>query len=152
MTKVFLDTDIIPDFLGDQKPFSQAAIAIFLAAYNKQIALHTSANSITTAYYILSKLTSEKHARELITGLLEHIAIIPVRHSTLKNAFTSSFKDVEDSVQYYTASTISDMHCIITRNVKDYKKSTLNVITSDELLKFSTHGRTTQIRKSKNQP
>jgi predicted nucleic acid-binding protein len=135
MTKVFLDTDIILDFLGDRKPFSHAALAIFLAAYNKQVALHTSSNSITTAYYILCKLTSEKHARELITGLLDHITIIPVRHSTLKSAFTSPFKDVEDAVQYHTASTISSMHCIITRNVRDYKKSTLNVITSDEFIK-----------------
>jgi predicted nucleic acid-binding protein len=136
MTKVFLDTDIILDFLGDRKPFSHAALSIFLAAYNKQIALYTSANSITTAYYILCKLTSEKHARELITGLLEHISIIPVRHSTLKSAFTSPFKDVEDAVQYHAASTVSGMHCIITRNIKDYKKSTLDVITSDEFIKI----------------
>jgi predicted nucleic acid-binding protein len=135
MTKVFLDTDIILDFLGDRKPFSQAALKIFLAGHNKQIALYTSSNSITTAYYILCKLTSEKRSRELITDLLGHITIIPVTHSTLESAFTSSFKDVEDAVQFYTALTTSEMDCIVTRNIKDYKRSTLTVISSDEFIK-----------------
>lgn len=66
MKNIFLDTDILIDFLGDRKPFSRFALAIFLNAYHKKIRVYTSGNSITTAYYILGKQTTEKHAVSLL--------------------------------------------------------------------------------------
>lgn len=134
MKNIFLDTDILIDFIGDRKPFSRFALAIFLSAYNKKVKVYTSGNSITTAYYILGKQTTEKHARELIMDLMNQIMIIPVTETILKKAFSSNFTDVEDGVQFFSALTISDMYCIVTRNIRDYKKSTIPVFSSEELL------------------
>lgn len=134
MKNIFLDTDILIDFVGDRKPFSRFALAIFLSAYNKKVKVYTSGNSITTAYYILGKQTTEKHARELIMDLMNQIMIIPVTESISKKAFSSNFTDVEDGVQFFSALTISDMYCIVTRNIRDYKKSTIPVFSSEELL------------------
>ncbi|MEX2231252.1 MAG: PIN domain-containing protein [Cyclobacteriaceae bacterium] len=134
MKNIFLDTDILIDFLGDRKPFSRFSLTIFLNAYNKKITVYTSGNSITTAYYILSKQTTEKHARELIVGLMHQITIIPVTENILQNAFSSNFADVEDAVQFFSALTVSDMYCIVTRNIRDYRKSTIPVFSSEELL------------------
>lgn len=91
MKNIFLDTDILIDFLGDRKPFSRFALTIFLNGHHKKIKLHTSANSITTAYYILGKHTTEKHARELVLGLINQVTIIPVTEDILANAFSSRF-------------------------------------------------------------
>jgi predicted nucleic acid-binding protein len=132
MKDVFLDTDILIDFLGDRKPFSKFALAIFVAGYNQKLRLHTSSNSITIAYYILSKQVSENKARELIMNLMERMNIVSVSQSILKNAFSSEFKDVEDAVQFFSAITIENMDCIVTRNLKDFKKSTLPVLSSEE--------------------
>lgn len=134
MKNIFLDTDILIDFLGDRKPFSRFALTIFLNAYNKKITAYTSGNSITTAYYILGKQTTEKHARELVINLMDQISVIPVTEDILKNAFSSNFTDVEDAIQFFSALTISDMYCIVTRNIKDYKKRTIPVFSSEELL------------------
>ncbi len=134
MKNIFLDTDILIDFLADRKPFSRFALTIFLNAYNKRIKVYTSGNSITTAYYMLGKQTTEKHSRELIIDLMNQITIIPLTENVLKNAFSSNFTDVEDAVQFFSALTVSNMYCIVTRNIKDYKKSTIPVFSSEELL------------------
>lgn len=42
MKNIFLDTDILIDFLGDRKPFSRFALTIFLNAHHKKIKVHTS--------------------------------------------------------------------------------------------------------------
>lgn len=134
MKNIFLDTDILIDFLGDRKPFSRFALTIFLNAYNKKIKVYASANSITTTYYILGKQTTEKHARELVLDLMDQITIIPVTEDILANAFSSNFTDMEDAVQFFSALTVSNMFCIVTRNIKDFKKSTIPVFSSEELL------------------
>lgn len=76
--KVFLDTDVILDFLGKREPFAQHASLIFAAGYHKQINLFTSSNSITACYYVLSQYSSSKKARQLILELLKEISVIPV--------------------------------------------------------------------------
>lgn len=132
MRNIFLDTDILIDFLGDRKPFSKSALAIFVAGYQKKVKLYTSSNSITISYYILAKQVSENRARELVLRLMESLNVVSVSESILKNAFASEFKDVEDGVQFYSAITVERMGCIVTRNLKDFKKSTIPVLSSEE--------------------
>lgn len=132
LKKLFLDTDILLDFLGDRKPFSKFALAIFVRALHKDFEIYTSSNSITIAYYILAKKVPEKQARKLILGVMQRLHIISVTNTILRNAFSSEFKDVEDAVQFYSALTVENIDCIITRNLKDYAKSTLPVFSSEE--------------------
>lgn len=133
MKAIFLDTDIILDFLGNRKPFSKAAAEIFIRAHQGEFKLYTSSNSITTAYYILCKSVDNKLARSLITDLLDYVNVIPVTEKILKLALNSEFADFEDSVQHQSALTISKMTCIVTRNLKDYKKSQIKAISADQL-------------------
>jgi predicted nucleic acid-binding protein len=134
MKHIFIDTDIILDFLGDRKPFSKHAKYIFLQAHKGAAKLYTSGNTITTAYYILCKLTEEKKARKLIVELLEFIAILPVTDKILKTALNSDFRDYEDAVQHFCALTEYKISLIVTRNLKDYKNSQIEVIAPDEFV------------------
>ena len=133
MTDIFLDTDIILDFLGDRKPFSKFAVQIFLGMHNGQFRLYTSSNSVTTAYYILCKNVDDKKARSLITDLLDYLQVIPVTEKILRNALNSDFNDFEDGVQHHSALTVDKMKFIITRNLRDYKKSQIKAISPDQL-------------------
>ena len=128
MTNLFLDTDIILDFLGDRRPFSRYAVRIFAGVHAGEYTVYTSGNSITTAYYILCKTTDEKVARALITDLLDYIKVIPVTESILRKAMISDFADFEDAVQHESAITVSQIQFIITRNLRDYKKSRVKAI------------------------
>ena len=61
------------------------------------------------------------------------IAIIDKK--TVLNALNSEFKDFEDALQNFSAINESDIQVIITRNIKDYKTSSLAVMTPENYLK-----------------
>lgn len=132
MEHYFVDTDVIIDFLGNRKPFSNNAASLFIQAQDKKIKLYTSSNSITTAYYILCKSMEEKKARGLIPLLLKYISVVPVSEKHLIDAAFSDIRDFEDAVQHSCALSENKISCIITRNLKDYKKSKLLVKSSAE--------------------
>jgi predicted nucleic acid-binding protein len=131
---VFLDTDILLDFLGERQPFAVHAGKIFTYAYRKEITVYTSANSITTCYYILNQHTTSKKARVLILDLLGELSIIPITEDILWRGFSSGFQDAEDGVQHFAALSVDTIECIVTRNIKDYRASKLPVYSSEEFV------------------
>ncbi|MCB0760009.1 MAG: PIN domain-containing protein [Flavobacteriales bacterium] len=133
MKKYFLDTNIILDFLANREPFGQQALKVFNQARLEKVELWTSDNSITTTYYIISKHISESEARNKISSLLNYVRIQPITKNELILALHSPFKDFEDAVQHYCAASIEGIDGIITRNMRDYKHSVLNVLGPEEL-------------------
>lgn len=134
MKKIFLDTNIIVDLIADRPPFSKYAIQIFQKAEVKEILLFTSSHSIATTHYLLKKYLQEKQLRSVLYELLDYLTVIPVDVDILKKGLLSSHKDFEDSIQILCASSIENIDCIVTRNLKDFKNSELPVFNPDELL------------------
>ena len=62
------------------------------------------------------------------------ILIIAISESILKKSLKSNHKDFEDAIQIVAAESISDMDCIVTRDLKDYKNAQIEVLTPDEFL------------------
>ena len=134
MKKVFVDTNIIVDLIADRKPFSKFAIEIFNKAEKKELELFTSSHSIATTHYLLKKYLSEKDLREVLYNLLDYLTVIPVDVHVLKKGLRSKHKDFEDSIQIFCASTVEEIDCIVTRNVKDFKNSEIPIFPPDELV------------------
>lgn len=132
MKKVFIDTNIIVDLIADRKPFSKFSIEIFKKAEEKKIKLFTSSHSIATTHYLLKKYLEEKLLRDVLYNLLDYITIIAVDTDVLKKGLRSKHKDFEDSIQILCASTIDNIDCIVTRNIKDFRDSEILVLTPDE--------------------
>jgi predicted nucleic acid-binding protein len=133
MIKVFVDTNILVDLLADRKPFSKHAVKIFNAAEAGRLKLFTSSHTIATTYYLLKKYQEDKLLREIILGLLEYLTVISVDSTILSKSLRSRYKDFEDAIQIYCASTIEKLDCIVTRNVKDFKSCELPVLAPEEL-------------------
>lgn len=134
MKKVFLDTNIIVDLIADRKPFSKYAIEIFQLAEENKVEAFTSSHSIATTHYVLKKYLDEKSLREVLYALLDFITVVPVDIDIIKKGLRSSHKDFEDSIQILCASSIEKMDCIITRDVKHYKQSEIQVLSPDEFV------------------
>ena len=132
MKKVFLDTNIIVDLIADRKPFSKYAIQIFKLAEEQKLEIFTSSHSIATTHYLLKKYLDEKSLREVLYNLIEILIVIPVDLDIIRKGLRSSHKDFEDSIQILCASSIENMNCIITRDVKDFKNSEIPVLSPDE--------------------
>jgi len=62
--------------------------------------------------------------------------IVGTTKKEIIQALKNNFTDYEDSVQYSSALTIKDLDVIITRNIKDYRNSSIAVMTPLNFLKM----------------
>jgi predicted nucleic acid-binding protein len=134
MENVFIDTDVIVDFLTDRKPFSLESAKIFSLIDQKKIKGCVSSLSFSNIYYVLRKFGTHKKVISSLQELSEMVDILKVDGDIVKSALTSDFKDFEDSIQYFAAQEHKKVDCIITRNIKDYKDSSLPVMTPETFL------------------
>lgn len=129
--KIFVDTDVIVDYLTDRQPFANYSTLVFELHEQRRIQLYMSALSVNNIYYVSRRLIGEKKTLNLIDRLIDNIEVIGTTKTEIKNAFQTGFKDFEDSIQYSTAQTIKGIEAIITRNIKDYRKSKIAIFTPE---------------------
>ena len=134
MENVFIDTDVIIDFLIDRKPFSNEAAKMFSLIDQKKIKGCVSSLSFSNLYYVLRKVGTHKKVISSLQELSDLVDILKVDNDIIKSALLSDFKDFEDSIQYYTAQENKKIDTIITRNIKDYKDTSLPVMTPETFL------------------
>ena len=132
MKYIFLDTNIVIDFLADRKPFSLAAAKLFNFSILGKAKIYVSAVSYNNIYYILRQSHSSLEAIKLLDELSEMTEITDVTKSIIKKSLQSDFKDFEDAIQYNCALTLSKIDFIVTRDTKDFKKSSLSIMTPGE--------------------
>lgn len=135
-SKVFVDTDVIIDFLIDRQPYSQSATIIFDLADKKKLSISTSALCFNNIHYIVRKILGEVKTREVISELFEIVDVLSVSKVDLLNAIQSDIKDFKDAIQHSVAISDNSIKTIITRNTKDYKKSKISVFNSDTFIKM----------------
>ena len=136
MKHIFIDTNIIIDFLADRIPFSAPAEILFQLAKNKEIKIYISAISINNTYYILRKVTSHKRAINLISEIEQYVIIQETNREIIRRSLQSQFNDFEDAIQYYSAVALSNIDIIVTRNIKDFKRSDLPVLSPETTIKM----------------
>jgi predicted nucleic acid-binding protein len=135
MTKAFLDTNVFLDLFLDRGEFAEAAETILLWCKNDKLHGFTSTISISNIYYLLAQQKTKSETKKIIRSLLDFISVPVTIKKDLVLAIESSFNDFEDAIQYYSAMNIEGMDYIVTRNTKDFKMSTIAVVTSEEFVK-----------------
>lgn len=135
MTDLFIDTDVIIDFITDRQPFSREAAKVFSLIDQKKVKGYASALCYSNIYYVLRNYASHKKVITMLNELSELVGILKVDDYIIKASLASDFNDFEDAIQHYTAQEHKRIDVIITRNIKDYKKSALPVMTPETFLK-----------------
>ena len=130
--KILFDTNIILDILLDREPFSGLAVKLISQVEKKEIKGFLGATTITTIYYLASKVAGKKKADREINKLLSIFQIASVNKSVLEEAIKAKFKDFEDAVLHEAAKQV-EVQGIVTRNGKDFKKATLSIYSPEEL-------------------
>ena len=140
MDKVLIDTDVILDFFFDRKPFAKYSTEILnLCEENKLYGFITPV-IISNVYYLLRKTAKHDIIVEKIKQLLSIIEIIKMDKNAVINALNSEFKDFEDALQNFSAIENGEIKVILTRNIKDFKKSELAILTPETYLKGKASG------------
>lgn len=132
--KLFLDTNVILDLLTGRLPFKADAERLFSLADHGKVALFGSSQSIATAYYVMSKSMKPEEARSSLQKLLTLIKVSDLNHkSTVRTINDLNFSDIEDSLQHQCAIQ-SRATILVTRNEKDFRKSSISVMTPKQVL------------------
>ena len=92
--------------------------------------------SVANIAYVARKNFSREILYDIITDLRKVISFTNVDDLTIQRALILRANDFEDAIQYFSALQ-AGADCIVTRNVKDFSFSDIEVITpSDFLTKY----------------
>lgn len=134
MKNIFLDTNIVIDVLANRQPFSLLAAQLFDLSYREKIKIHISAVSYNNIYYILRQSLAHPETIKLLDSLAEMTEIVDITKAMVKQAIKSDFKDFEDALQYQCALSLKKIDCIVTRNPKDFRKSSIAILSPQEAI------------------
>ena len=132
MKHIFMDTNVVIDFLADRQPFSLHAARLFDLTIEGKVGIYISAVSYNNIYYVLRQSLTNNATIKLLNELEELTEVADVTRAVIKQSLKTDFKDYEDAIQYYCALSVPEIDFIVTRNTKDFKKSTLPVLTPVE--------------------
>jgi len=135
MTNLLLDTDVILDFFFDRKPYSEHSVTILSLCELNKIKGYITPIILSDIYYLLRQTASHDKVIEKLSQLLNITEILSIGRNSILLDLNSKFKDFEDALQNYSAEINGNISIIITRNLKDYKNSSLSVMSPENYLK-----------------
>jgi len=133
MNKILLDTNIILDIALERREFFEKSKELMLTLNKLNIPSYVTATTVTDIYYILKKSKGHQLTISFLKNLFDFIDIAGVDKEVVIRALISELTDFEDAVQTECASQ-NDINIIITRNIADFKKSKLVIVTPSEFI------------------
>ena len=132
MNRIFLDTNLLLDFVLDRKPFSDQVEEVIASHHTHKKRLFASTLSFANVAYVVRK--AGKDPFETVEDLFEWIEVVSLTKSEFELSFKSNFKDFEDALQFYSALSIK-ADLIVTRDAKDFSPATIPVYSPLQFLK-----------------
>ena len=132
--RIFVDTNIILDWLGQRDPFFVYARSIFNKGEHGEVRILISTMSYISVEYILKKRLGGQRTRQALAGLRTISEVCNSGSKEIDLSIASLFNDFEDAFQYYSALN-NGADVILTRNPKDFKHSDLPIMDAEQYLK-----------------
>ena len=133
--RAYIDTNILVDIVFSRKEFLADAQRVFAIGYAEDAQLMVSALSFVNTVYLGKKYN---YPKEEVLAKLRMIAdfvdVVDLRGQNVIEMLESDWKDYEDATQYRSAID-EQADCIVTRNKKDYKLSSIAVLTPAEFIR-----------------
>ena len=131
---IFIDTNVMLDFMVQRQPHFFFVERLFELAYSKETQLIASSLSYINCHYILRRHgMSEDHTRRLLKNMRTLCSAVHIDQSIIDTAFNSTFADMEDGVQHLCALE-AKADAIVTRDEKDFKQSLLPIMSPGQAI------------------
>lgn len=135
MKSLLVDTNIVIDLLAKRDPFYMDAALLFSMADKKLLKLGVSSLTFANTNYLLLKVKTHDEAKAILRKFKLLADVLPLDSRIVDLALNDTdFTDFEDALQYYTAIE-NNLDAIISRNLKDFKKSKIPVMTAEQYIK-----------------
>lgn len=133
MKRIYLDCNILLDWMLGREPYSYFASKIIELTEKKKIVTFLSALTLANTYYILSKELNKRVAEEFLKDASRIFGFLPMDDTIIQRAIGSRCRDFEDDLHYWTAEGNS-LDALITRNGKDFPRGNLAVMDAEEFI------------------
>ncbi len=137
MIKILIDINVFLDALLPRIKFIES-IDLIKYCFDGKFKSFISANSFGIIHYILRKNNTEKEVRNTLKLLIKNFKIIDLEEGIILNAIDLKNKDFEDNLQIESARKMN-LDFIITRNIDDFKDSSVQVFTPKNFLKIKSY-------------
>lgn len=131
--RVFLDTNVVLDYILDRKPFNIESELIFSLHQEEKIIIHISALTLANIAYLVKDYNADP--ADVVERFLYWVQVIDLKRSHFERNIRSRFKDFEDGLQFYAASEAGNIDVLITRDRTGFKMSDIPVLSPGEFLK-----------------
>ena len=132
--KLLVDTNVVIDYIDERQGFLESARKLMLLGLLREFDLWMSPSQVTDMFYILTNGGRASLAEEVKMSIREtrkFIKICSLSEADIDAALDSAWSDFEDACVYQCARKIK-ADAIITRNQKDFEKSSIKVFDCDE--------------------
>ncbi|PIQ27506.1 MAG: DNA-binding protein [Bacteroidetes bacterium CG18_big_fil_WC_8_21_14_2_50_41_14] len=136
MKKVLIDTDVLLDFFFDRKPYSKDSAIILSHCERNILEGYITPVIISNTYYLLRRTAKHEKVIDKLKQLLTIMHVLQMDKHVVETALNSEFKDFEDALQNFAAINNGEIELIITRNLKDYARSTIGVLSPESFVKL----------------
>jgi predicted nucleic acid-binding protein len=131
---ILIDTNVILDVLLCRVPHNVESGKIIALSEKGKLNGFVSASSITDIYYVTrKKLNDEKATIDTLKKLLSILSVADVLSGNIYEILELDWEDFEDCLQYSVGKSVLADY-IITRNAKDFSKSSIPVLTPQEFI------------------
>ena len=135
MDKVLIDTDVILDFFFDRQPYAEYSAQVIGLCETNKIKGFVTPVICSNVYYLLRRTARHDKVIDNLKQLLGITDVLTMDKEVVTNALNSGFKDFEDSLQNFAAMKYGAIDVILTRNLKDFSKSNIGVLTPESYIK-----------------
>lgn len=133
--KVFLDTNILLDYLEHRDGFFDDALDIFKMAVMGKVEILVSDLSFANIKYITRKTIPSDVFYDVMYKLMDIVTVVPIGKVAVAEALKIRAKDFEDSLQYFSA-LFAGADYLVTRNIKDFDYPNLKIFDSHSFVQF----------------
>ena len=131
--KLLIDANIILDVLQKRDPFFYDSSVIWKLCETEQAKGYVSALTFDNIVYVMRKELSPEKIAEILRALNLIFAFTELSTADIFHAAEMKWDDFEDAVQSTIAERIHAEY-IITRNIRDFRKSKVMALTPGELI------------------
>lgn len=132
--KVLIDTNVMIDAITKRDDASSFSADVIALCSSNRITGFVASHSFSNMYYILRKEYSDKNRRVIIGEYCKILNVVSMNEDVINAALNNNnITDFEDAIQYACAESVGADY-IVTRNVKDYGRSSIKAITPEKFL------------------
>ena len=132
---ILIDTDILIDLALDRAPFAEPAAALVDELEKSPGTAFMAWHSVSNFYYLVSPARGRNQTIGFLVDLARFIEIAPTTTVSLHEAVKLDLKDFEDALQV-AAALACHAGAIVTRNLKDYRRSPIQAVDPQAALQF----------------